>query len=178
MATDKYKGFDSKAKYNTFVRGNLRRMWLKWPLRFEFLKERRQKLPIGKNGREVWGYVCEYCKESFRPQNIDVDHIEEAGSLDDLNEFINNLLCDKSNMRILCKECHKAITLANKKDISIEEAKAERKANQFARLSKEKQIKILKKWNMHEVVTTAKARKELAKTLFLAQEASKKFSQS
>lgn len=174
MATDRYKGFDSKAKYNAFVRGNLRRMWLKWPLRFEFLKERRQRLPIGKDGRIVWGYICEHCKGHFRAQHVDVDHIKEAGSADDLNEFINNLLCDKSNMRILCKDCHKAITLANKKGISVEEAKAEKQANVFAKRTAENQIKFLRACGVTDIPKTIKARKELAKNLFLKKLESKK----
>ena len=61
-------------------------------------------------------YICAQCKGEFPSDGVQVDHIEEIGSLKSLEElenFADKLFCDKEGMQVLCKDiCHQEKTNA------------------------------------------------------------------
>jgi hypothetical protein len=63
-------------------------------------------------------YQCAKCKKWFKRADVEIDHIEEAGSLnnyDDIVPFIQRLTKeDISSYQILCKPDHKVKTDAFK----------------------------------------------------------------
>ncbi|QHJ83774.1 MAG: hypothetical protein [Caudoviricetes sp.] len=91
-----------------------------------------------KNGkdREVWGCKCEICNKLGAMADYQVDHIIPAGSLnnfEDTASFVKNLLyVTEEDLRILCKDCHGIITLAEKQGLSFEEAKYTKEAIRLA----------------------------------------------
>ena len=91
-----------------WVRAGLRKMWLKWPPRYEVIAEAKVKAPAG--GRAKNHYLCAICEVSFPIKDVEVDHYPVAcGSLktiDDIRNFADNLFCSKDNLRVVCKRCH------------------------------------------------------------------------
>lgn len=68
----------------------------------------------GINKRRKWEYVCSSCKNSFKDDEVVIDHIVPAGTLkcaDDLPGFVTRLFCEEEGFQILCKPCHDAKTL-------------------------------------------------------------------
>lgn len=110
------------SRYFSFIRSNLRRAWSKYPVKFQVLKENRRPFQ-GDDKRTKWEYNCAICSKWFKTKDVEVDHIEPAGSLkeySDLPAFVERLFCTKDNLRVLCKPCHKECTRlereARKKD--------------------------------------------------------------
>lgn len=100
-----------KNKFNG-LRSYLRRMWLRWPERLAAKAEARREYK-GPNKRQKWEVQCAVCKEWFKMADVEVDHIKPCGtflSADDYKTFIPNLFCDRSNLQVLCKACHKIKT--------------------------------------------------------------------
>lgn len=90
---------------------HLREISIKMPSRNEALKRTKQYVKTGKykNGKTKYlvHHECESCKELFRPEDVEVDHIEEVGSLDQpIEVWIERLFCDASNLQVLCISCH------------------------------------------------------------------------
>ena len=96
-----------------------------------------------KNGkeREVWGCKCEICGKVGAMSDYQVDHIIPAGSLnsfEDITSFVKNLLyVTEEDLRILCKDCHGVITLAEKQELSFEEAKCTKEAIRLGKLKQD-----------------------------------------
>ena len=110
-------GLWTEARYFSFIRSNLRRAWSKYPVKFIVLKEARRPYE-GDDKRTKWEYQCNICSNWFKTKDVEVDHIEPAGSLKkfgDLAGFCERLFCEKDNLRVLCKKCHKKITDAERK---------------------------------------------------------------
>ena len=63
----------------------------------------------GANKRQKWEYQCNKCKGWFKSDEVNVDHIEPAGSLNcanDLPAFVESLFCEQDNLQVLCTVCH------------------------------------------------------------------------
>jgi 5-methylcytosine-specific restriction endonuclease McrA len=60
-------------------------------------------------------YKCASCEKEFTSTNVQVDHIEAIGSCSTWDEFIDRLFCEKENLQVLCKPCHKIKTKKEKK---------------------------------------------------------------
>ena len=100
-----------KGFLTSVIRGGFRR----WPPKFEVLKEARQGKEINtKTGRMAEHYRCSSCSTSFPSKEVQVDHIEPVVDpiigFVDWNTFIERLFCDKENLQVLCKKCHKEKT--------------------------------------------------------------------
>lgn len=98
----------SKSRYFGFIRSGLRMMWTRYPIKHKVMEEARRAYK-GTDKRTKWEYKCATCKKWFKTKEVQVDHINPAGSLkeySDLPKFVSNLFCDKSNLQVLCKECH------------------------------------------------------------------------
>ncbi len=107
----------TEARYFTFIRSGLRKMWSKYPNKFEILKKERRNKPKNVNGKHKFEYQCVECKGWFQQKHIAVDHKIPAGTLksfDDVGKFCDNLFCDLTGLQILCdngsNSCHKKKT--------------------------------------------------------------------
>jgi hypothetical protein len=94
---------------------HLRGLSLKWRGRSECFKaSKRENRVVGhyKNGKPKTHvhYQCNGCKEMFRPQSLEVDHIDEVGSFKDWDTYIERLFCEADNLQLLCVKCHKKKT--------------------------------------------------------------------
>lgn len=100
------KKIDWNKKRIAFVKQALRRYSLRWPARQEAIKAAR--IDRGK-------YKCALCERIVGPNDFNVDHIIPV---DDVNtgfttwdSYIDRLLCEPSNLQLLCTTCHDAKTL-------------------------------------------------------------------
>ena len=87
-------------------------MWSKYPVKYQALQDARKPYK-GDDKRTKWTYQCNICKKWFKTKEVEVDHIEPAGSLkdyEDLPGFAQRLFCSKENLQVLCKPCHKELT--------------------------------------------------------------------
>lgn len=92
------------------IRSALRRLSMYWKPAQE-AKTRARRPYKGTNKRVKWEYQCNSCKKWYKGNQVDIDHIIEAGSLkcsDDLKGFVERLFIeDVDGYQVLCKPCHK-----------------------------------------------------------------------
>jgi len=96
------------AKEFTFLRAGLRRLWMRHPNRTEFLKSIR-KTVTGK--RHKYEVQCVHCKDWFKQNEVQLDHIEPCGTMKDKEtalKFYERLFWGE--LQVLCKPCHKVKT--------------------------------------------------------------------
>lgn len=153
---------DEKA-YLNWLRGQVRRMWSRAPIKIEYKNSRRYKAPVGRNGREVWVSDCEIC--GCQARKTQVDHIDGGYGFTDWGSFLGwldrILLIDFDDIRELCIPCHEIVTLSQRKEVSFEEAKIEKEVIAFTKLSIDKQKEILNNEGFSELETSnAKKRRE------------------
>ena len=95
----------TEARYFSFIRGLLRGGFSKYPVKHAVRIENRRK----KKGSKRFEYLCSSCKGWFPNSQVEVDHIEPAGSLktyEDLPGFVSRLYCEADGLQLLCKSCH------------------------------------------------------------------------
>jgi len=123
----------TEAQFLAWVRSALRSKWLKWPPRSQSI-ERARRAYKGPNKLQKWEVQCAICEGWYKLKEIEVDHYpHDAGSIlsfEDIGPFVNRLYCEVSNLRVLCKPCHKTHTLAQSKGISFKEAQLEKKVTE------------------------------------------------
>lgn len=103
----------TEAQYFSKIRSALRNA-------FRYYKPFQQALDAASrpsqslNKRLKKEYKCNHCGNWFPRKDVEIDHIEECGSLnsyDDIVPFIQRLAVeDSSSLQILCKEHHKIKT--------------------------------------------------------------------
>lgn len=106
------------ARFWAFVRSGLRAKWVRWPPRYEALRNARRAV---KGKRHKWEHKCARCKKWWKQCDVQVDHIVPVGSLrqySDLDGFVRRLFVPATGLRILCKTCHYKITPHPKKATS------------------------------------------------------------
>lgn len=106
----------TEARFNSFVKGGLRRMTMKWAPISECLREASTKRGFK---------MCAGCKQEVpvtvkedggrkRVKNVHVDHIlpivDPAVGFTTWDECINRMFCEKDNLQVLCSKCHSAKT--------------------------------------------------------------------
>ena len=93
------------SKLRSRIRSALRKVWM-WS------EVRRSVKAAARKGRGQ--YECSECKELFL--KVEIDHIRQVGATpgsrvstpeDTWETFMNKLFCDESNLRAVCKDCHK-----------------------------------------------------------------------
>jgi hypothetical protein len=98
----------TEASFWSFLRSGLRRLSMRWPpIQYVLLSARREYK--GPNKKQKWEYKCFTCKDWFPRKQVQVDHINDCGTLktyEDLIEFVSTLFCEEDELIILCKECH------------------------------------------------------------------------
>lgn len=116
----------TKAKFFSFLRGNLRRaVWEKWPGKIEFKNEVCSAPPEDYTGRAKSGAYCALTGEWVGKSAAEIDHIKGHVSLndwDDLLPFILHLCASKDNMAYVGKEAHRIKSYAERMGISFEQA--------------------------------------------------------
>jgi 5-methylcytosine-specific restriction endonuclease McrA len=106
-----------KPKYNanSAIRSALRRTFSRSPVVREVMMAVRRERPWHKkDGSEASKprveYLCSECNTWHMGKDIQVDHKDPVVDPDtgfcDWNTFIDRLFCDKSNLAVLCKNCH------------------------------------------------------------------------
>jgi 5-methylcytosine-specific restriction endonuclease McrA len=106
----------SDAQYWGFIRSGLRAKWNRYPLKWEVLRNAARQAVITARGRKS-EYQCAKCYKWWSAKEVTVDHVIPCGSLksyDDLPAFVERLFCPIGNLQVLCMECHKEKTKADR----------------------------------------------------------------
>lgn len=126
----KCDGAWTQAKFNSFIKNNLRSASRKWAP----IQRCRKRANISRGL-----YKCELCGNEVPPtvmdqekrkrvKNIFVDHIvpiiDPAVGFTTWDECIDRMFCDSSNLQLVCKDCH-----SEKSKEEIEVAKQRRAAS-------------------------------------------------
>jgi 5-methylcytosine-specific restriction endonuclease McrA len=101
----------TQARYNSFVKGGLRKLSIKWPPKYQVLKEAQVGKKINKlSGRIAMHFACAYCKLHFPAKCVSVDHIspivDPALGFTTWDDTIARMFCEKDGLQVLCKDCH------------------------------------------------------------------------
>lgn len=112
----------TESQYFSKIRSALRHAFRFWKPMQEALEAASREVKDKRHKKE---YQCNHCKEWFKRVDVEIDHIEECGSLrdfDDIVPFIKRLTVeDVSAYQILCKPHHK---------LKTEEYKSKKKNNE------------------------------------------------
>ena len=136
----------TESTYMSWLRGGIRRyLWSKNPVKLEFIKQNRVKIP-NPNPRgkvkEVWGGVCALTGNTYPIGDMEVDHKEGNHSLktlDDLVPFVKGIvMITLDDLQLVSKEAHKIKSYAEKQGISFEEAKIEKEVIEIIKQKKDK----------------------------------------
>lgn len=109
----------TEGRYHAFIVNGLRGAYRRWPPKFEALGEAwvgYEKL--GKTKRDIKVYECKKCRKPFPRKQVQVDHIKPVvpkSGFTSWDDYIERLFCEKGNLQILCKKCHKGKTAKDKK---------------------------------------------------------------
>jgi len=109
----------TESEFWSFIRSGLRAKHSRWAPRYAALAAARRPSKDKKNLRLKWQFQCAKCRKWKQQKEVQVDHIEECGSLrsfDDLPGFVERMFCEVEGYRILCIPCHNKITQENKKN--------------------------------------------------------------
>lgn len=101
-----------------FLRNQIRKIFHKWPPYYEIIKEAH----IARGQYLCAGYEREPHIVGYKDYNV--DHIEPIGELISWDTWLDRLFCDKTNLQLLCIDCHK---LKSKKETEGGTYKKERK---------------------------------------------------
>ncbi len=107
---------------------------MRYPAKQKYLNSACRPAPAGSRYRYVAD--CEICGVAVGKSKVEVDHIAQAGKLkgyEDLPGFVERLLCSFENFQCLCSECHAIKTLADRKNISFEDAAIEKEVISFGK---------------------------------------------
>ena len=164
----------TKASLMSYLRGGLRRScWLKHPVKLEFIKNNRERIP-NPNPRgkvdTVWGGRCNVCKNLFVQSKLAVDHIREFSAslkdIEDIQTFVELItLVTEDDLQFVCKDCHENISYSQKNGCSFEEARVRKKHINLVK--NDNVIQELKKLGVSEIPSTKKGSKDLLLKLML-----------
>jgi len=109
----------TEARYMSQIRSHLRAAFRYW-LPIKKAKEAARRHNQSENKRMKWEYRCKHCNRWFPEKLVQVDHVVPCGRLKELGDvpfFIMNLTEEdyKEGYQVLCKECHKKVTAAERK---------------------------------------------------------------
>lgn len=126
----KCDGLWTQAKFNSFIKNNLRSATRKWAP----IQKCKKRAHVSRGL-----YECEGCGKQVPPtiydedkrkrmKNLFVDHIvpiiDPAVGFTTWDECIERMFCDSENLQLLCKDCH---TIKSREEIEI--AKQRRSLN-------------------------------------------------
>lgn len=148
----------TEAAWMNWLRGSIRRVWSKHPLKIAALHAYRIKIKNTNKASckahpEIWGGKCEVCegifplsggkKEGKSTNKIQVDHINPAGTFRDISDFqgfFERMFCvGLKDLRLVCSDCNKLLAYADKYKIPLAHAKAEKEAIAISKSKKDKE---------------------------------------
>jgi hypothetical protein len=144
--------WETKAMFFQWMRGQMRRAWSRHPVKVSYMHAHRERVPLGrvttKNPKGlVWGCRCEHCHQLFKQTQCEVDHIEAAGSFKGWEDFeawmVKLMHINWDSIRIVCKECHRIISYAERMHITFEEAKLEKEVIAFTKTKLHQQVSVM-----------------------------------
>jgi 5-methylcytosine-specific restriction endonuclease McrA len=104
----------TEGRYRSFITSTLRGGMRRWPPKWEALKEAALGRKVNKKTNKLaMHYKCAACEGEFTSTNVEVDHIEPvvaSTGFESWDVYIDRLFCEKENLQVLCKPCHKAKT--------------------------------------------------------------------
>lgn len=104
----------TEAKFFAWVRSGLRKAYIRWPPKNEVVTNAKRNIKKP-NGNQKFEYRCADCTKYHKRTEVEVDHIEECGSLrsfDDIGVFASKLFVGVDKLQVLCKKCHQKKTNA------------------------------------------------------------------
>ena len=137
---DKLSPWKSKSAYFMWLRGMLRRAWMRNPISIKFKNSlcRKASLRDGLGARVKSVGSCARCGGLFAKSKLEVDHIEPAGALrdwEDVEPFVRRLLgASSESLRLLCRPCHGIVTAAERFQCSEDEAVLKKKLASFKKM--------------------------------------------
>lgn len=125
------------AKWRGFLRMALRKIYFRYPSRFEALKRNEIATPAMKKdgtpkmrmGKAMMTrrYSCEKCnKEGLKSTEVAVNHLfnigpspESRNSIPEWtwNDVIERMFCESDELERICHECHKELTTSEKESM-------------------------------------------------------------
>ena len=113
----------------------MRKAWSRHPIKIEFKKQLVVMAPMGKlidkatgKPRMVKCFECATCGKLYRDADIQVDHINPAGTFRDwkhCEQWLMGLMqINFTHLQLLCKGCHDIKSYADQYGYSLEEAEA------------------------------------------------------
>ena len=157
----------TESAFMSWLRGGIRRMWSKHPVRIEFMKQNRIRIPNpNKNGKakEVWGGVCALTGELTPQTSLEVDHKKgnhSLRSINDIQSFVESiLLVTFDDLQLVSKDAHKIKSYAEKYNMTFEQARLEKEIIAICKDNKKVVDKLIE-FNVELIPKTIKARKEL-----------------
>lgn len=123
------KSTAKEINFYVWLRQGLRSLSRKWPPVYQCLAAAKRPAPKDAPPRQKVAYECAICGKLNTSKNTAVDHCVPAGQLlcaDDIKGFIERLFCGVEGLQAICKDtCHRYKTLAERLNVSFEEAKLE-----------------------------------------------------
>jgi ribosomal protein L44E len=168
----------TESEYWAWLRGELRRLWQHWKPRNKLKMDRRVKVTVldsrgvpkkYKTGKRVGELVtryeiqCEICNEFHMQSNIEADHVEPSGACTNAVEaatFLYRLLVSSDKLRLVCKECHKIHTYAERYGISFEESAKKKRIIELTKIPVDKQREILLSFGFKSLDIVNKSKRE------------------
>jgi 5-methylcytosine-specific restriction endonuclease McrA len=110
----------TEAKFHSFVKSALRAASRKWPPKFETINDAYVGTQINaSSGRLAKHFRCAACAGLFTSTNIQVDHIhaiiDPKIGFTNWDDVVSAMFCEKENLQVLCKPCHKIKTAEERK---------------------------------------------------------------
>lgn len=142
----------SESEFLGWLRGQLRQIWMDYPIRIEFKNNQcvrvntamRQR--YGLSGNTKYAAACVFCNDWFPKSKLEVDHIlgeSSLRSIEDVQSYLDHMMCPESNMQLTCKPCHRVKTYAERYNMTFEEARLEKQVIEWLKQSTADQKKIL-----------------------------------
>jgi len=142
------KIWNTQASFFNYIRGGIRKgLWMRHPLKMQFLKDKRIRAPLGRKTVSnpeglIWGCKCEICKEVFKLDMVQVDHQSgnhKLRNVDDLKDFITNItFATFKDLQILCHPCHKIKSHSESRGITFAQAGIEKEAIKIIKAKEDK----------------------------------------
>ena len=138
-----YKGsiWKTEASYWSWIRGQIRRIYSKYPIARNFKNSKcrkatkEDKLEYNLHTSTKLIGQCNICKQWFAKSKLQIDHREPSEgctSYETMHSFLDyNAMVSPEELQLLCHPCHKIKTHADNKGISFEEARKDKEKIKF-----------------------------------------------